>query len=49
MFIVTHIKSLIKCLLDFREEALDAGLTQFVIDPAAGTVFPHDEVCNIII
>jgi len=25
------------------EEALDAGLTQFVIDPAAGTVFPHDE------
>jgi len=25
------------------EEALDAGLTQFVIDPAAESVFPHDQ------
>eukprot|EP00088_Acartia_fossae_P055057 TRINITY_DN6390_c0_g1_i1.p2 TRINITY_DN6390_c0_g1~~TRINITY_DN6390_c0_g1_i1.p2 ORF type:complete len:178 (+),score=66.74 TRINITY_DN6390_c0_g1_i1:34-567(+) len=25
------------------EEALDAGLTQFVIDPAAETAFPHDQ------
>lgn len=26
-----------------KEECLDAGLTQFVIDPAANTMFPHDE------
>eukprot|EP00088_Acartia_fossae_P028937 TRINITY_DN2973_c1_g2_i2.p1 TRINITY_DN2973_c1_g2~~TRINITY_DN2973_c1_g2_i2.p1 ORF type:complete len:178 (+),score=73.76 TRINITY_DN2973_c1_g2_i2:31-564(+) len=25
------------------EEALDAGLTQFVIDPQGDTMFPHDE------
>merc|ERR1712105_291981 len=25
------------------EEALDAGLTQFVIDPAAQTPWPHEE------
>jgi len=26
-----------------KEEALDAGLDQFVIDPAAQTLFPHNE------
>jgi F-type H+-transporting ATPase subunit d len=26
-----------------KEEALDAGLTQFVVDPDANSLFPHDQ------
>jgi hypothetical protein len=34
----------IKNRVCFREEALDAGLTDYVLDPEKPSLFPHDEV-----